>query len=114
MAELLRRHAASGDAGTDYVFETRTGTPYDRHNIGRELRRTMKRARDEKGEPTFRPGERKPSLHSFRHTTATALLYAGGTAEDVARRLRHKDSNVTRSVISMQSGTLSAGQSTGP
>ena len=39
-----------------------------------------------------------PSLHSFRHTVATRLSANGATAEEIARQLRHKNSNVTRTV----------------
>lgn len=80
------------------MFETATARPFDRHNIGRELRKTLDRARDAGAEPTFKPGTKRPSLHSFRHSCATFMLYAGMSAEDVSRRLRHKDSTVTRSV----------------
>jgi integrase/recombinase XerD len=96
-AAALRTHLASEHGGTTYVFETATGRPFDRHNVGRSLRRTLARARDENGEPVFKDG-RLPSLHSFRHTTATYLLHAGASADDVARRLRHKDATVTRAV----------------
>jgi integrase len=97
-AAALRSHLASEHGGTTYVFETATGRPFDRHNVGRSLRRTLASARDENGEPIFPRGERLPSLHSFRHTTATYLLHNGASADDVARRLRHKDATVTRAV----------------
>jgi integrase len=96
-AQVLREHLASEHAGEVYVFETRTGQPLDRHNVARALRSTLKRARVD-GEPAFAQGERRPSLHSFRHNAASHLLNAGMTADDVARRLRHKDATVTRSV----------------
>jgi integrase len=111
-AAALRSHLVSEYAGTTYVFETATGTPYDRHNVARSLRQTLKRAKDENGDSVFAvlnekdvngnakraPAGAVPSLHSFRHTTATVLLNAGLSADDVARRLRHKDATVTRAV----------------
>lgn len=96
-AETLRQHLASEHEGEAYVFETRTSRPLDRHNVGRELRRTLARVQIDDA-LAFPKGERRPSLHSFRHNAASHLLNAGMTADDVARRLRHKDATVTRAV----------------
>jgi integrase len=69
------------------------GTPYDRHNVGRSLRRTLKRAVTLEDKPTFATGERRPSLHGFRHTTATVLLNSGTAAPSQGR---HRDAGGLR------------------
>ena len=114
LARILwsHKHRSAFAAPTDFVFCTRTGKAFSQRNIGRALRGAQTRATtpsgeptfqalcavDETGEPVFVPHGAIPSMHSFRHTFASRALLAGGSIDEVAFLLGHRDANVTRAV----------------
>jgi hypothetical protein len=119
---LLEHRARSVHAGPRaFVFSTRSGRPLGQRNVLRALYRAQERARDAQGLPTFpdlfehdehghlavdaegrymlRGLPRKelpplPDFHALRHTAA--MDYED--AEEARDLLRHRNSNVTRSV----------------
>lgn len=70
-----------GDAYTDHglVFATPLGTPLDRDNVTKRLKRVLEAA----GIPSARP------FHTLRHDNATLSLLAGVNAKTTADRLGH-------------------------
>ena len=53
---------------------------------------------DAAGRPVPVPAGSLPSMHSFRHTVASRALLAGGSVDDVAFLLGHRDTTITRVV----------------
>lgn len=110
---VAERIAVNPHRGPDaFVFATRTGTPISRRNASRELRKAMKAARTLEGQPSFpllhevddegnpipvKRGE-LPSFHSFRHRLASDTVAEGGSAEEAAWLLGHKDATVTQRI----------------
>jgi integrase len=72
---------ALGDAYADHdlVFATPLGTPLDRDNMTKRLKRVLEAA----GIPSARP------FHTLRHDNATLSLLAGVNAKTTADRLGH-------------------------
>jgi integrase len=123
-AVMLLEHKARTRAPTgprSYVFGTRTGRPINQREVLRALHRAQERARDADGRPTFpelfehdenghlvvdddgryvlRDVARKelaplPDFHALRHTAAMDC----DDAEEARDLLRHRNSNVTRSI----------------
>jgi integrase len=96
LAAFKLRNGASTES---FVFATGSGRPFGQRNVIRALRAAQTRATDEHDRPTF------PILHErdehgepFRHSAASEAIAAGGSAEEVAWQLGHRDSNVTRAV----------------
>jgi integrase len=114
LARVISRHrrTASDTRPEAFVFATRSGRPLGQRNVARALRTAQKRARDERGQPTFPilhetdvdgnptqpPAGSVPSMHSFRHTVASRALLAGESVDEVAFLLGHRDATVTRAV----------------
>jgi integrase len=110
---LVEHRLASPHSGDEaFVLASRSGRPLAQRNVIRALWATQRRATDEAGRPTFPalqernwrgrptppPRSAVPSFHSFRHTAAREAIAAGESAEEVAWRLGHRNSVVTRSV----------------
>jgi integrase len=124
VAVMLLEHKARTRAPTgprSYVFGTRTGRPINQREVLRALHRAQERARDADGRPTFpelfehdenghlvvddnggyvlRDVLRKdlpplPDFHALRHAAAMDC----DDAEEARDLLRHRNSNVTRSI----------------
>jgi integrase len=118
LAEHRARSRHVGDGA--FVFATRTGRPLGQRNVLRALYRAQEEARDEHGQPTFPelyavderghlvvdehgayvPADVKrrdcslPDFHALRHAAAMDC----DDAEEARDLLRHKNSNVTRSI----------------
>jgi integrase len=73
----------------DYVFTTRTGTPFSQRNV---TKRGLEKAADAVG--LNRPGERLHS-HDLRHTCASMLIREGADVVFVARQLGHANPAIT-------------------
>jgi integrase len=99
LVATLRAHQIAAPAehsGPDaYVFCTRTGMPHDHRNIaGRALSRAIKRAGLDV-DP-----ERLPTMHSFRHSFASAWIASGGDVVELSAHLGHRDPAVTMNTYS--------------
>lgn len=120
-AMMLEHKARSLHAGRGaFVFATRSGRPLGQRNVLRALYRAQQRARDDAGNPTFaglfehdehghlvvddrgeyvllgvkRRDLALPDFHALRHMAAMSCE----DAEEARDLLRHKNSNVTRSI----------------
>ena len=69
---------------TDYVFTTKTGKLYERHNVDHACERLYKRL-----------GITHRRHHVYRHTFGTQLAKSGVPIQTVAALLGHADTNVT-------------------
>ncbi len=116
LADLLVQHRAAPEShhvgDGDFVFATRSGRALSQRNVTRELRRAMRAATDDQGEPVFPilherdstgrpmpiPAGALPAFHGFRHTFASRAIFEGDLEVDVAGQLGHKNTNVTRAV----------------
>jgi integrase len=96
MLRALQMAAPAEHSGPDaYVFATRNGTAYQHRNIsGRALSRAIKRA----GLDT--DPENLPTMHSFRHSFASAWIASGGDIVELSAHLGHRDPSVTMTTYS--------------
>lgn len=105
MVRLLAEHKLRSHYPTNsgnFVFTTRGGRGLNRHDVLTLLKRTMKRAIDENGRPTFPvmytgaklPRGTVPTFHSFRHSAAMDCE----TPEEAQMLLRHKKMTTTTTV----------------
>jgi len=88
VTDLLKEHKASQNGNPcDLVFATSTGTPIERHNITRAMKRLIGVA----NEGVEEEGRRLPliRLYDLRHTAATLALAASVTVKVVSEMLGH-------------------------
>jgi integrase len=91
LAAMLREHRLRSPFSQDgdFVFATRTGTPFSQRNV---TGRGLDKAADAIG--LNRPGERFRS-HDLRHTFASVLIREGADVVFVARQLGHANPAIT-------------------
>jgi integrase len=96
MLRGLKMAAPAEHSGPDaYVFATRNGTPYQHRNIsGRALSRAVKRA------GLDHDPEHLPTMHSFRHSFASAWIASGGDVVELSAHLGHRDPSITMTTYS--------------
>ncbi len=99
LVAMLRAHklgAPSEQSGPDgYVFATRNGTPYQHRNIsGRALSRAIRQAGLDEDPKHL------PTMHSFRHSFASAWIASGGDIVELSAHLGHRDPSVTMNTYS--------------
>jgi integrase len=71
----------------DLVFASNVGTPRDRNNVNKAIRKIRVKA-----------GIRAFSSHACRHTNITGLFRDGVSAEVIAKHAGHKNSTITTSI----------------
>jgi integrase len=91
LATMLREHRLRSPFSKDgdFVFATRTGTPFSQRNV---TKRGLEKAADAAG--LNRPGQRLHS-HDLRHTFASILIREGADVVFVARQLGHANPAIT-------------------
>jgi integrase len=96
MLRELKLAAPAEQTGPDaYVFCTRNGTPHQHRNVsGRALSRAVKRA------GLDHDPEHLPTMHSFRHSFASAWIASGGDVVELSAHLGHRDPAVTMNTYS--------------
>jgi integrase len=99
LVAMLREHklaASPAHSGPDaYVFCTRNGTPHQHRNVaGRALGRAIRRAGLD-DDP-----ENLPTMHSFRHSFASAWIASGGDVVELSAHLGHRNPAVTMNTYS--------------
>jgi integrase len=109
LAKLLKTHRGDRIPRADeWVFKTRTGTPYNQRNVSRAFDSALEDAgitwrewKDENGR-TFTD---KPTFHGLRHSFASALIAGdpehgipGANSDHLARMIGHADSSFTARV----------------
>lgn len=78
-----------------YVFCTRNGTPHEHRNVaGRALSRAIK------GAGLDDDPENLPTMHSFRHSFASAWIASGGDIVELSAHLGHRNPSVTMNTYS--------------
>lgn len=86
MTETVGTELARGDERDPFLFTTRSGLPWDRHEAGRTMQRLARKAGIEK----------KISPHVLRHTHATLALELGVPLQNLQDSLGHRDPRTTR------------------
>jgi len=93
--EQLRRYAElrrkkKYDGLSDYFFVSEQGDKLHYDILERTFQRLLRRV-----EISSSSGQRRPTLHSFRHTTATHLLQSGVDISVIALWLGHESTETT-------------------
>jgi len=98
VTELLREHRAAQAQDGDLVFCTSLGTPIERRNVRRALRRIIRVVNNS----TEDPKQKLPvlRLYDLRHTAATLALAAGVPVKVVSEMLGHASAALTLDIYS--------------